>query len=446
MIDESILKSNFIGRDGFRWWIGQIPPIGAQKTQANGGGWGNRTKVRILGYHPYSTAELSNDDLPWAQVLLSPTSGSGAANYAVNSKLRPGDTVLGFFLDGDNAQIPVIIGCFGRTKQVPSTTFKSPFIPFTGYTQNIPAPNGTLYKSEENEENSSAQKSPRDVTPEQISNLNAQNLKNDEVFYFSGVGKKVVIGNSSSDTMASGIGSEINNILQKISDITNKIQNIKSEIGRSVAKIAGIATGFVADSVNSVYKKLIELLKQGLKKLFDAVKAATLAATANPAAAHLAGVAAQAAMRFAVKALESYIPKIIGIVSNNLVKVVEKMLTDVVSNVDKFTSSIADQFVGSLLNDIVGKIERGLSGVLGGVSKILSSAFSVSQFLRSGVSAIKAVGGLFDINQNKNKSVSSVAEYTIGIGINRAASEVTKFENILKNMNDANAIVSMRSG
>ena len=160
----------------------------------------------------------------------------------------------------------------------------------------------------------------------------------------------------------------------------------------------------------------------------------------------MAGVAAQAAMRFAVKALESYIPKIIGIVSNNLVKVVEKMLTDVVSNVDKFTSSIADQFVGSLLNDIVGKIERGLSGVLGGVSKILSSAFSVSQFLRSGVSAIKAVGGLFDINQNKNKSVSSVAEYTIGIGINRAASEVTKFENILKNMNDANAIVSMRSG
>ena len=27
MIDDSILKSNFIGRDGFRWWIGQIPPV-----------------------------------------------------------------------------------------------------------------------------------------------------------------------------------------------------------------------------------------------------------------------------------------------------------------------------------------------------------------------------------------------------------------------------------
>ena len=24
MLEESLLKTNFIGRDGFRWWIGQI--------------------------------------------------------------------------------------------------------------------------------------------------------------------------------------------------------------------------------------------------------------------------------------------------------------------------------------------------------------------------------------------------------------------------------------
>jgi tetrahydromethanopterin S-methyltransferase subunit F len=445
MIDESILKSNFIGRDGFRWWIGQIPPIEAQKTQANGGGWGNRTKVRILGYHPYSTAELSNDDLPWAQVLMPTTSGSGAANYAVNPKLRPGDTVFGFFLDGDNAQIPVIMGCFGRTDQVPSTKFASPFVPFTGYTKRIPAPNGTLYKSEASEENSTAQKSPRDIKPEQISSLNAKSSRKDEVFYFSGVGKKVVLGNSSNDTMSKGIGAEVNNILQRVNDVTNKIQNVKSEIGISVAKIVGIASGFVADAANSVYTKLIPLLQQGLKALYNAVYAAVLAATQNSAAAHLAGVAAQTAMVPAVKALEAYIPKIIGSVSNNLFKSVESMLTDVVSNVKYFKSCVGDQFVGSLLNDIVGKIESGLSGVLGGVGKILSAAFSVGGFLRSGVSAIKSIGGLFDINQNKNKSVGSAEEWTIGIGIVSVASDATKFANILKNMNIANGIGSIKN-
>ena len=121
------------------------------------------------------------------------------------------------------------------------------------------------------------------------------------------------------------------------------------------------------------------------------------------------------------------------------------MLTDVVSNVKYFKSCVGDQFVGSLLNDIVGKIESGLSGVLGGVGKILSAAFSVGGFLRSGVSAIKSIGGLFDINQNKNKSVGSAEEWTIGIGIVSVASDATKFANILKNMNIANGIGSIKN-
>ena len=44
-MEESFLKSNFIGRDGFRWWIGQIPPVEAWKEQAGNQGWGNRYKV-----------------------------------------------------------------------------------------------------------------------------------------------------------------------------------------------------------------------------------------------------------------------------------------------------------------------------------------------------------------------------------------------------------------
>jgi hypothetical protein len=450
MIDESILKSNFIGRDGFRWWIGQIPPIEAQKTQANGGGWGNRTKVRILGYHPYSTAELSNDDLPWAQVLMPPTSGSGAANYAVNPKLRPGDTVLGFFLDGDNAQIPVIIGCFGRTDQVPSTNFQSPFVPFTGYTQRIPAPNGTLYKSEASEEKSNSQKSPRDVTPEITSKLNQKSEVKDEVFYFSGVGKKIVIGNSSNDTVAKGIGAEVNNLLQKVNDVTNKIQNVKTEISRSVDKIVGIANGFAGQAVNSLYTKLIPLIQQGLEALYWSVYWPVFAATQSHAAAHLAGVAAQQAMIPPVKILESYIPKITGLVVNSIFKIVESMLTDTVKNVRYFRSCVGDQFVGSLLNDIIGKIQSAISEPLNGVMKILQfvsfGVSSVGDFLRSGVSAIRSIGGLFDVNQNKNKSSGSVEEWTIGVGIIDAGEDAIKFTNILKNMNTANAIADVVDG
>ena len=41
MIEESNIKSNFIGRDGFRWWVGQIPPMESMSEQFEGQGWGN---------------------------------------------------------------------------------------------------------------------------------------------------------------------------------------------------------------------------------------------------------------------------------------------------------------------------------------------------------------------------------------------------------------------
>ena len=79
MIENNLIQSNFLGRDGFKWWVGQVAPEEVQASQIDGGGWGNRFKVRILGYHPDDEIELKNEELPWAQVLVSPEAGSGAA-------------------------------------------------------------------------------------------------------------------------------------------------------------------------------------------------------------------------------------------------------------------------------------------------------------------------------------------------------------------------------
>ena len=440
MIEESLYKTAFLGRDGFRWWIGQIPPIESQKGQANGEGWGNRIKVRILGYHPYSTAELPNDDLPWAQILMSPSTGSGAANYATNHKLRPGDVVFGFFLDGDNGQLPVITGIFGRTDQVPSSTFLSPFVPYTGYTERIPAPDKTLHPSEAAEDKKNAQKSPRDVPPDVAQQINSASEYKDELYYFSGVGKKIVVGNSSTDTLSKGIGAEVGNLLQKVNDVTNKVLNVAAEISRTVDKVVGIANGFVSQCINSLYTQMIPLLQQGLDILYKTVYAQVLAATQSVPAAHAAGVAAQTAMVGPVKTLQGYIPKAFGTVVNSLFSMVEGMVSDVVKNAKKFRSCVEEQFTGSLLNGIIGKIESVLSSPLQGVSKILSAAFSVGDLLRSGVSAIRAVNGLFNAFQHKNKSVGHAEEWTIGMGINDGGNDKSKFEGILGAMNTANAV------
>ena len=111
MIDESLLQSNFLGRDGFRWWIGQLPPAPFHNQGAEG--WGNRYRVRIMGYHPFYESELANDELPWANVLLPTTGGSGKQANAASVALSPGDTVFGFFLD-EECQIPVITQILGN--------------------------------------------------------------------------------------------------------------------------------------------------------------------------------------------------------------------------------------------------------------------------------------------------------------------------------------------
>ncbi len=167
-MEDSLLKSNFIGRDGFRWWIGQIPDVKSWEEQATGGGWGNRYKVRIMGYHPYSTAELPDEDLPWAGVLL-PPGNTGSAHVAKSVKFNQGDVVIGFFLDGDDGQIPIIMGCFGQSDYAAKAAAgggASPFGSFSGYSDYMKKPAASVLKaSETNDANSKSQQSPQNLSP-----------------------------------------------------------------------------------------------------------------------------------------------------------------------------------------------------------------------------------------------------------------------------------------
>jgi hypothetical protein len=436
MIDESLLKSNFIGRDGFRWWVGQIPPESSHGGQINGAGWGNRFKVRIMGYHPYNTVELPNEDLPWAQCLLPTTSGTGAGNNSTTVKVSPGDSVFGFFLDGDNAQIPVIMGCFGRTSQVPSADYAGPFIPFTGYTSKIAKPNGTLKPDQTSEQNAESGKSPRSVSPQQ-----AESIADDEISSFRAIGDKIQLGNTVNNTLIGKISTEVDNLLNKVK-APAIFTDIANEITRVTDKIQAITNGLVGNMVNGLYKGMIPILNSGLQLLYQSVFSITLASTGNPAAAHLAGVEAQTAMVFPIKAVEEAMPCVAGAIISGLGGLIEEVLNSVIDNVQNFVSCAANQFTGVLVNDIIGKISSGLSASLGGIQAILEfvPSFSVDGFLRNSIDSIKGLVGLFDCNQSKGKSNGIVDEWIIGCGPTNAPTP--SFDEILENANTTNAIAT----
>ena len=151
MIDESLLKSHNIGKDGFSWWIGQVCesktwaanfpelPVDTDKDLP---GFRRRVKVSILNYHTYSKEELPNDDLPWAYCLMPTSAGGGSGGFSESLALTGGEWVFGFFLDGSDGQQPVIIGLFDKSTQedfrkaIPDTRYQ----PFSGYTNEKPEP------------------------------------------------------------------------------------------------------------------------------------------------------------------------------------------------------------------------------------------------------------------------------------------------------------------
>ena len=95
--------SEFMGKNGFNWFVGVVEDRSDPKRLG-------RLKVRCLGYHTEDLLKLETKDLPWAHVMNPITSAtvSGVGQSPLGA--IEGSWVVGFFQDGADAQMPVIIG------------------------------------------------------------------------------------------------------------------------------------------------------------------------------------------------------------------------------------------------------------------------------------------------------------------------------------------------
>ena len=126
----ALFNSGFLGAS-FNWWIGQVAPDSTWRDNISPGkiespkeipGWGYRYKVRIIGLHDQGETEIASDQLPWAQVMYPVTAGGGQASSGQTPNIRQGNMVFGFFLDGQEQQVPVIMGVLGNNAQTALAT------------------------------------------------------------------------------------------------------------------------------------------------------------------------------------------------------------------------------------------------------------------------------------------------------------------------------------
>ena len=107
-----------MGNEGMKWWIGIVEDRGTGqfsgvKDELKLG----RIKVRIKGHHTEDKSKLPTKELPWCYVLL-PTTSAGVSGVGHSpTGIVENSKVVGFFLDGDAGQYPIVFGVLPHIQQ-----------------------------------------------------------------------------------------------------------------------------------------------------------------------------------------------------------------------------------------------------------------------------------------------------------------------------------------
>ena len=95
--------------DNTRWFVATVingnSPAGLE----------GRVQIRIYGIHSENTEDIPQKDLPWAQCIM-PSTDYGTSGLGSGVHLQAGALVFGIFLDGQNSQLPLVIGSMPRTE------------------------------------------------------------------------------------------------------------------------------------------------------------------------------------------------------------------------------------------------------------------------------------------------------------------------------------------
>ena len=413
-IEESLLgNSQFLGRDGFRWWIGQIPPRKAQADQTDDGkGWAYRYKVRIMGYHPF-TDDVPDEDLPWAICLLPTTAGSGAANYSTSTCLQQGDVVFGFFMDGDEGQIPAILGHFPHASGVEQDgELEGKFKPGSAFTDNTPV----NPKTELNENGVP------DQSGEQNKNSNPTNssaTKGDNVDQ-SGAGTPIVAPDTCTANSVSRMSQAVENLAQRVEDLSLTGMKLEAEIDAVADQIESMANGFVGRMMDSTFDFLEPQLQKGLDKVYNDTFGKVFSQMGNSpqsyASAHAAGVASQVAQVPAIKNAENALACVGNKVVEGLRGTVSDMLKDLLASGLGLAGCVAANFVGKFVGDMINGIGDAMKSPLSGLGDLLSPGIDIAEFLRSSAFVLEDFSGFLDCGQTNKDKCPPVKKYQVAGG------------------------------
>ena len=357
----ALFNPGFLG-GSFLWWIGQIVDDSTWRDNTNPGkyedktsipGWGRRYKVRIIGLHDQGETTIPSDQLPWAQVMYPVTAGGGQTAAMDSTKLRQGNMVFGFFLDGQERQVPVIMGVLGNNSQTVLAQKNSTVADTVTDTQP-----GILAKSGYSEGTNPKSGTAREVPPDDdlsleepvegtVSNESADGIqqttaadsrrqaKCEEKIALMKPDPKEFINSSLKgiQTVIENLTNRIDTILQSLQSYADAITNNITNAQEAIQNIIQSASREISKFMKPIFDKIQEFALKTLTKGFNMIIAAL-----------------PSSMRFQFKDMVQQITELMLCMYN------------------KMTSGLQDQIVGSLsdainpqelLNDVQQAVQNG---------------------------------------------------------------------------------------
>ena len=443
--------ANFIGKEGFNWWVGQVENDGSKYWNADledGNGdfdygdfdWTNKVKVRIIGYHSPNRKELPTFDLPWAQVLMPPIYSQRSGIGSVH-QLQLNSWVVGFFMDGASAQIPIVMGTIsdenpdssygvegGKPQgfaQIASVDYKEK----DHGTQGSAAANtgSTVQKNEETGVDEKPTKNEGQNTEEGTEETKNERGKAEEKSEKQKIADEkqkvtVHVGNGKcgsesatkleaplAEFMKFARGIEKNEVDQFVNKLNGAVVDLDYEINIVSQRIQKKLTGLTANIKGVVMEETNKLVKEGLANL----------SVPDPEL--------DVAVRTQLKDVGDLVSCLFKQLTGELGDFIKGMLKDLVENV----LDTALCLVQNILGDIMKKLMDSITGALGILKGVTGAIKGSTQKIQNLLNKVGDFIDLFCDGQLSCAIGASVFDTGIGVkakGLEAAAKQISQYK------------------
>ena len=391
---DTLQTINFAGKDGFQWFFAKVVPQEHWKGTADAlnfdGKQSHRAKIRVCGYDTFDESELPDKDCRWARFLPSGVVGDASSGLGETLCLAGGETVLGFFADGPDGQVPMIFSVLPKAQlQVENKrqrnsdpgnssnnafayTFDTSGLKSHQYSkewmENFPKFDASIYVYKGGQNTAS-----KILELNSTLNISSIDICGDGVVSKSREALKEFLRKTQKLN---------NNLGTWIDPITNELVNMDYELDMIKEKMSGL----IAGTVNNIRKKIIKKLNKKFAEQLGKIKTSKEGQNQNTSSG------SQKAADTILDLIGCVFKKVLGGIGG----IIKNMFNNLLGKVINGALCAIDQFVSGIFAKIFDSLEKGLSTIMSGLSWLLGGVSAITGLLRSAASMAKRVLGFLN--------------------------------------------------